>query len=95
MVVSPQASAEPVEESKGGGVAMKEVLRARLSWCSYRRTPSDDKDTKFGTDYPENLRAWLQSDRLNRLEAIDPRTDCADVYCCRHALNQELHETIG
>ncbi len=95
MVVSPQTGVEPVGARTDGKNGMTEVSAARLSWCSYRRTPlnADDK-ARFGIAYPPDLQAWLQEDRLTLLGKIDPQKHCGDIYCCRHALNQELYESI-
>jgi pyruvate-formate lyase-activating enzyme len=94
MVISPKKDAKPGEKREVDGVEMHEVSTASLIWCSYRRQTLNENGIKYGEDYPDDLAIWLQNKRLSLLENLNPNKHCGDIYCCRHALNKELYESM-
>ncbi len=71
------------------GVKMDETSCAWLSLCTYRRYDPD-----FGCEYPQNLRAWCQTERQGVLSRINPQMQCDEVVCCRHEHNRQIHNII-
>ena len=71
------------------GLNLKYTDDAWISLCPYYRL-----DHNYGCLYPENLKEWSKSNRIQKLEEIKPNQNCNSIICCRNESNLVVSNAI-